>query len=469
MENKPNKRKLRRLLLTAALVLLLTAALCLFRKPGAGETLFGWRYLAVMPEQRASEAAALPAESVCAVTVDRAGMLRLTLSDGETETLLKAGQLAEFKPTKKNFGWRYPAGEGRITPRSVRQACRCLFTPPGWEQLCFADLLQKRDGSVLLAVGRQDEEGLTDPHSDDSTVWWTALLIRDGKAAEFPTDAPETEPIPQTLSEAPGLSEPSDGLLRHAPSLYVSTAAKSLRLWLGTELWIYDFGGKDTGLRQGDSPAPTQLMADEPEAIPTLAASAGEPVRIVPEAGAPEPGMYRVYAYDPSQWGEISPEGTQRECAADGTFLLPDGEYLYTVIARWEEADFSGSCTYAFYCDSRSAKTGCIERMTSASAETILQVFSQTPPDAETLGEALKHAAEAGAVEAPADFEAEAEIEVYFSGGAAGFTGEDEHLHLRAGAEDALVEVYFKPRLGKPETRYFRDAALYTLILKYAQ
>lgn len=535
----------------AAIILILAAAVCFLTKPKE-EDIFGYRYQPTLFGRWVTEPVALSSDDVHSAIVDADGNLYLKLTDGSS---MKAGQLTEFRPTKRNFGWRYPVGDGRIPSRSVRRACRCLFTPPGWEHLCFADLLELRSGKTLLVVGWQDEEGLSDPDSDDSSVWWYAELRKTGEPASAvrpsvqnasaailylrnsaftvtvtsEIDSLKTfdslilEPTGEVFDEAweyrivfdpvsvvkdgepievlfgaesvgidgwkyvsPNMAgalewaegkyryfvpeEPADEVtppapepeLRQAPPmLSVTGDGVALQLWRGTYSWYHAHGGADA-----DCMAPGDVMTHTPEDIPALTACAGASVSFSVESGGPEPRSIRVFCHDPSQWSEISPERTEIAVSPEGSFLLPDGEYLYEVTAGWKDETYEGSCTYAFYCDSRSAKTGCVERMGSTQPESILEIFSQDPVDRETLSAALRHAAEAGPAEAPEAFGDYCEIEVYFSGGAAGFTGDDEHLHLRAGAEADLVEVFFKPRLGKSETRYFRDEALYTLVLE---
>ncbi len=549
VKNVLNYRKPALWVILAAIALMLAAAVCFLTKPKEDD-IFGYRYQPTLFGRWVTEPVALSSDDVHSAIVDADGNLYLKLTDGSS---MKAGQLEVFRPTKRNFGRRYPVGDGRIPSRSVRWACRCLFTPPGWEHLCFADLLELRSGKTLLVVGWQDEEGLTDPDSDDSSVWWYAELRKAGEPASAvrpgvqnasaavlylrnsaftvtvtsEIDSLKTfdslilEPTGEVFDEAweyrivfdpvsvvkdgepievlfgaesvgidgwkytaPKMAgalewaegkyryfvpeEPADEVTPPAPEpepwqappmLSVTGDGSPLQLWRGTYSWYHFQGGAEM-----DCMTPGEVMTRHPENIPTLTACAGGSVTLSFESGGPEPGSMKVFCYAPSQWDELSPEGSQLKLSEDGSVALPDGEYLYVVSAGWNDETYQGSCLYAFYCDSRSAKTGVVERMGSASPETVLVIFSRFPVDEAALCEALRRASEAGPVEAPEAFNACYEVEVYFSGGPAGYTGEDEHLHLRAGLEPGIVEVYYKPRLGKSETRYFRDEALVDIV-----
>lgn len=709
VKNVLNYRKPALWMILAAVVLCIAAAVCFLTKPRV-KSVFGYQYSRGLTyDHWVGEprwGCPLPPEDIRGVTLDRAGNLYLTLED---ESSMKAGQLTEYRPTKQSFDYRYHVSELglKLKRRMVRRAYRCLFHVPWSDDLFWADVLELRGGTFCLAVGWQDEEGLTDVYSDDSSIWWEAILEREGEAAsavrpgvsgcaaavlrerlsdasaivtgeidslktfdslileptgepfdeiwkysivfdppeivkgrepievligpdsvgidgwkyvspnmagalewvegkfayfsvtgDWPAEPPELrvageqentqaervsawwdrtgtlygesgfmtyqedgtwssvpvlplttdavlktvvhagthrdayrtvhltwedaagEPVktPETVlircwetgaeswdgqQEVPtdgtsfelldgchiyeitaywstltglgsaqycfegqylAFTDSSDGLWRRPPMLSVTGNGEAAQLWQGTYSWDYDFGGIDAGGAEMDCASPWLLMKDQPEYISTLTAFAGDRVYILPELGGDMPQRMTVYAIDPSQWGEIAPERTEIELSADGSIVLPDGEYLYEVAARWQEDGYHGTCWYAFFCDSRSAKTGVIERMGSATPEAILEIFSRCPVDENVLSEALRRAAEAGPAEAPEAFTSYYEIEAYFSGGAAGFTGEDEHLHLRAGLEENLVEVFFKPRLGKTETRYFRYAELYDMV-----
>lgn len=711
VKNVLNYRKPALWVILAAIVLCIAAAVCFLTKP-KGKDIFGYRYTPVEFVKRA-EKVHLPPEEIRSVVLDKAGNLYLTLDDGDTQATWKAGQLTEFRPTKRNFEIRFHVEEGKLIRRTVRRAYRCIFTLPGTEELCYADVLELREGKLQFVLGWQDEESLTDPDSDDSAAWWYAVLQGQGEAASAvrpsvsdcvaavlrerlsdastivtgeidnlktfdslilePTGEPfdeiwkysivfdpasvvkEKEPIEvlfgaesvgidgwkyvspnmaglmewvegkfryfieeepagevpeqrpelritgwqgDALAECVGWSwrgsgfasisldagysfvdeqgnrlsaemlplqsdavlktvvpigthkdayrevslrweetknetvkapdhltirrwdedrdtgtltpvlvptdgktfeladgchvyeitaewntadgvdwmqyrielqymafhDSSDGLRRQPPKLCIPRGDGSVWLWQGTQSWNYDFGGIDVGGYELDCASPWMVMKDQPEYIPTLTAFVGDRVYILPEPGGDAPIRLTVSAIDPSQWGEIAPERMEIEVSEDGSIVLPEGEYLYSVGAVWQEETYGGSCWYAFYCDSRSAKTGVVERMVSATPEAILEIFSRNPVDENALSEALRRASESGGAEAPEAFSGGYEIEVYFSGGAAGYTGEDEHLHLRAGTEEGLVEVFFKPRLGRTETRHFRDKALYDLL-----
>lgn len=713
VKNVLNYRKPALWVILAAVVLCIAAAVCFLTKPKE-ESIFGYQYSRGLTYDHwvgePQWGCPLPPEDIRGVVLDQEGNLCLTLNNGE---ITKAGQLTEYRPTKQNFDDRYHVSElgFQLKRRMVRRAYRCLFTVPWSDYLFWADVLDQRDGTLRLAVGWQDEEGLTDEYSDDSSLWWEALLYRDGTASAAvrpsvsgcaaavlrerlsdasaivtgeidslktfdslilePTGEPfdeiwkysivfdpteivkgrepievligaesvgidgwkyvspnmegllewaegkfhyfiEEEPASALPEQKPELritgwqgdalaacvgcnwrgsgfasisldtgysfvdeqgnrlpaemlplqsdavlktvvpigthkdayrevslhweeaknetakapdrltirrwdedwdtgkltpvlvptdgktfklvdgchvyeimaqwntadgvdwikynielqylahNSTADGLWRQPPKLYIP--ADAVWLWQGTYSWDYDFGGVDASGSEMDCASPWLLMKDQPEYIPALTAFAGDRVYIVPEPGGDQPQRMAVYIIDPSQWGEIAPERTEIKISADGSIILPDGEYLYEVAARWQEEGYHGTCWYAFYCDSRSAKTGAIERMGSSTPETILETFSRYPVDENTLSEALQKAAEAGPTETPEAFTDYYEIEVYFSGGAAGYTGEDEHLHLRAGLEEGLVEVFFKPRLGKTDTGYFRNAELYSIV-----
>ena len=157
--------------------------------------------------------------------------------------------------------------------------------------------------------------------------------------------------IDLTLPTAPTLREP--------PSLVVTTHGSIIEALKGTSSWIYVDDNGDAAAIMGDSNHPLLKKTSTPilDLIPTYFSS-GDPLGASLQFGtAPNeitPDKITVRCWPEEYWGNAKAESAELPVTIENgnVFVqLKDSNYIYEVIAEWENGkrSFSGSVHYSFY------------------------------------------------------------------------------------------------------------------------
>lgn len=154
------------------------------------------------------------------------------------------------------------------------------------------------------------------------------------------------------------LTLPTAPVLRESPSLVVTTHGSIIEALKGTSSWIYVDDNGDAAAIMGDGNHPLLKKPSTPilDLIPTYFSS-GDPLGVTFQFGtAPNeitPDKVTVRCWPEECWGNAKAESEELPVTIENgnVFVqLKDGNYIYEVIAEWENGkrSFSGSVCYSF-------------------------------------------------------------------------------------------------------------------------
>ena len=177
------------------------------------------------------------------------------------------------------------------------------------------------------------------------------------------TPAPGEETEQKTPITEENRTSQTDIVLTEAPALTVVCGEESIEALKGTTSWRYqNEDGTETGI-DGDSPHP--LQAKEYMTALELAPasdSSAEPLYKANLQWETSPDKVSVRYWDEECWEDYEAASTELPVealeteTADGSYSrdflieLPEGNYIYEVIAEWSSAEkYSGTVCYSFY------------------------------------------------------------------------------------------------------------------------
>ena len=154
------------------------------------------------------------------------------------------------------------------------------------------------------------------------------------------------------------LTLPTAPVLRESPSLVVTTHGSIIEALKGTSSWIYVDDNGDSAAIMGDSNHPLLKKASTPilDLIPTYFSS-GDPLGVTFQFGtAPNeitPDKVTVRCWPEECWGDTNAESEELPVTIENGYVftqLKDGNYIYEVIAEWENGkrSVSGTVCYSF-------------------------------------------------------------------------------------------------------------------------
>lgn len=155
------------------------------------------------------------------------------------------------------------------------------------------------------------------------------------------------------------LTLPTVPALREAPKLIVSTSEVEIEALKGTTSWMFIDDNGDAMAIMGDSNHPLLKEKTTPvlDLVPTYFSSIDSQMArlqfgIAPNEITPDKVMIRCWSEE--CWGNAKAESEELPVTIENgnVFMqLKDGNYIYEVIAEWENGkrSFSGSVCYSFY------------------------------------------------------------------------------------------------------------------------
>lgn len=141
-------------------------------------------------------------------------------------------------------------------------------------------------------------------------------------------------------------------VLKQPPSLFVTNDENTIEAKMGTNYWSFDTGNGMREARHSDYPKAQidDMPKLEAEFLPhSVLPFSSVPAHLIKLKSSPMPDEVEIRRLTVDNYNN-NPEEFETVLAKDFSFELKEGNYVYEVFARWNNADgYEGDCVYYFF------------------------------------------------------------------------------------------------------------------------